>query len=180
MSPPTCRITGKHIRYLCLIAVLSYFIYFLITGIKEPNDERTVYICSFNYDDNEQQQLQEEDEMIECQSLDDITTCSNMIDDNGNEAICIQSSCGYKLFHHIDISIAGSSNPYISNAATSTTSFLSVASIFYGLVPYLMGFIYLVLFLAFGDLVPFTRLVVLVVIVIMNDGIFKHIFTQSR
>ena len=66
MSPPTCRITGKHIRYLCLIAVLSYFIYFLITGIKEPTSSRTVYICSFNDDDNEQQQMEEE-EMIECQ-----------------------------------------------------------------------------------------------------------------
>ena len=72
-----------------------------------------------------EEEEEKEEEMIECQSLDDVTTCSNMIDDNGNEAICIQSSCGYKLFHHIDISIAGSSNPYNVIQSITPALFLS-------------------------------------------------------
>lgn len=134
-----------------------------------PKSSGVVYICS-----------DESVELTECQSLDDKTTCSNMIDANGNVATCIQSSCGYKLFHHIDISVAGSSNPYDTNGATSPTTFLSVASIFYGLVPYIFGFIYIVLFLAIGDVVHFTRLAVLGIIVIVNDEILKKIFNQAR
>lgn len=118
--------------------------------------------------------------MIQCTSTNDVTTCANVLDLNGNEAACIQSSCGYRLFPHIDISIAGSSDPYDANGGTSPTSFLSVVSILYSLVPYLLGFVYLVMFLAFGSLVSLTRFVVLGVIAAVNEGVFKQLVRQNR
>jgi len=163
MSPPSCPLTGRHIRYICLIAIYAYFIYFIVTGIKEQSSERTVFIC-----------LDEDTTSLkQCNGLDDYTTC-------GEGITCIESSCGYKLFNHIDVSVAGSSDPYEESGATSTTSFLSVMSIFYGLMPYLFAFIYVIMFLTFGDLVSLSRLVVLGVISIVNDGILKQFFSQYR
>lgn len=52
--------------------------------------------------------------------------------------------------------------------------------IFYSLVPYLVGFVFLVEFLAFGNLVPLTRLLVLGVISITNEVIFKNLLKQHR
>lgn len=118
--------------------------------------------------------------MTQCQSLDDATTCANLNNANGDVSSCIESSCGYRLFPYIDVSIAGTSDPYDSDAATSTTSFVSIMSMFYGIVPYLMGFMYLVLFLASGNLVFVTRLVVLGVIAIVNEEIFKNLVKQHR
>ena len=164
MSPPSCLLTGQHLRYICLIAVYAYFIYFL-TGIQEQTSERTVFICSNNESTTTS--------LKQCNGLDDYTTC-------GDGNTCIESSCGYKLFNHIDVSVAGSSDPYEESGATSTTSFLSIMSIFYGLIPYLIAFIYVILFLTFGDLVSLSRLVVLGVISIVNDGILKHFFSQHR
>lgn len=43
-----------------------------------------------------------------------------------------------------------------------------------------MGFVYLVLFLASGDLTPFTRFFVLGVISAVNEGLFKHWIKQRR
>ena len=128
MSPPSCPLTGRHIRYICLIAVYAYFIYFLVTGTQEQTSERSIFICSA--DENEAITTS----LTQCNGLDDYTTC--------NGYACIESSCGYKLFNHIDVSVAGSSDPYKESGATSTTSFLSVMSIFYGLMPYLFAFIY--------------------------------------
>lgn len=170
MMPPKCPITGRHIRWLLLLAVLSYFVYFLVHGLQEPPSSRVIYICDTH----------NESEMKQCNSLDDVDTCAGLKNTGGDDASCIQSSCGYRLFDHIDVSIAGSSDPYDSNAATVTTSFISVVSMIYGLMPYLMGFIYLILFLASGNLVPFTRLVVLGVISIVNEGLFKHWISQKR
>ena len=47
-------------------------------------------------------------------------------------------------------------------------------------VPYWMGFLYLVLFLALGDLVPLTRLVVLGMIAVLNDLVIKKFIKQKR
>ena len=169
--PPTCPITGRCIRHLLLLACLSYFVYFLVDGITETTASRTVYIC----DTEDSVEM-----MIECISLEDTTTCSDLTDSDGNTASCIQSSCGYRLFPHIDVSVAGTTNPYDASAATSTTTFLSVMSIFYGIVPYVLGFVFIVEFLAFGNLVPLARLLVLGVIAIVNDFIFKNLFEQHR
>ena len=111
MSPPSCPLTGRHLRYICLIAIYAYFIYFLLTGIKESSSERSIFICS---DESTTTSLKQ------CNGLDDYATC------NGNA--CVESSCGYKLFNHIDVSVAGSSDPFEESGATSTTSFLSVMS----------------------------------------------------
>lgn len=165
MSPPSCPLTGRHIRYICLIAVYAYFIYFIVTGIQEPTSERSIFICSINESTTTS--------LTQCNGLDDYTTC-------GDGNTCVQSSCGYKLFNHIDVSVAGSSDPYKNSGATSTTSFLSVMSIFYGLIPYVFAFIYVIMFLTFGDLVSLSRLVVLGVISIVNDGILKQFFSQYR
>jgi len=136
----------------------------------EPPSSRTVFICDTG----------NELEMTQCSSLEDAATCADLKDANGNVASCIESSCGFRLFPHIDISIAGTSDPYDATAATSTTSFVSVMSVFYGIVPYLMGFVYLISFLASGNLIPLTRLVVLGVIAMMNEGIFKNLVKQHR
>lgn len=50
---------------------------------------------------------------------------------------------------------------------------------FYLLVPYLLGFLYIVGFLACGDLVRVTRVVVLGVIAIVNKVVFKHLLQSS-
>ena len=165
MSPPTCPVTGKHIRWILLLAIIAYFIYFLVDGIMEPTSHREVFICD----------TEDLSELRECLSLDDTTSCEGLTDPDGNAAACVQSSCGYKLFHHIDVSIAGSSDPFDPSGATATTTFLAVMSVFYSLVPYLLGFLYIVGFLACGDLVRVTRVVVLGVIAIVNKVVFKHL-----
>lgn len=144
--------------------------YFLVHGLEEPPSSRFLYICDTDI----------QTELKQCDSLEDVTTCAGLKSPDGNVASCILDSCGYKLFDHIDISIAGTSDPYDPAAATATTSFVSVVSYFYGLVPYLIGFVYLVHFLASGDLVPFTRLFVFGVISIVNEGLFKHWIKQHR
>jgi len=166
MSPPSCPLTGRHIRFICLVAVYAYLIYFIVTGSREPSSERSIFICSND-------EATTTTSLTQCNGLDDYTTC-------GEGNTCIESSCGYKLFNHIDVSVAGSSDPYEESGATSTTSFLSVMSIFYGLMPYLFAFIYVIMFLTFGDLVSLSRLVVLGVISIVNDGILKQFFSQHR
>jgi hypothetical protein len=177
--PPSCPFTGRHIRYLLLAACLSYLAYFIVHGvIKEPPSSRAVYICDTASDDDVVDDVLSED-LTQCLSLDDVTTCANLKNANGGVASCIESSCGYRLFPHIDISVAGSSDPYDTYAATSTTTFLAAVSIFYGLVPYLC-IVYLPLFLLTGDLVPLTRLVVLGMIAIINEGIIKHLIEQPR
>mmetsp|Transcript_7588 Transcript_7588/g.16531 ORF Transcript_7588/g.16531 Transcript_7588/m.16531 type:complete len:385 (-) Transcript_7588:335-1489(-) len=170
MDPPTCRFTGKHIRLLLLLAFLSYFVYFLVHGLEQPPSSRAVYICD----------TENKTELTQCDSLQDDATCANLLDADGNIARCIESSCGFQLFPHVDVSIAGSSDPYDVDAATYATSFESVMSIAYSIVPYLMGFIYLVLFLASGNLVPATRLVVLGVIALVNEALFKSLIKQDR
>ena len=170
MTPPK-YLTGKHIRWIFLLGILSYFLYFIVHGIiSDSPSSRVVYICDTGNDV----------ELQECQGLDDVATCAELTDADGNAATCIESSCGYKLFPHIDISIAGSSDPYDPDAATSTTSFATVCSVIYSLLPYLMAFLYLVLFLASGNFVPLTRLVVFAFISVMNEGIFKHLIKQNR
>ena len=109
MSPPSCPLTGRHIRLICLIAVYAYFIYFLVTGIRESSSERSIFICSA--DESEATTIS----LKQCNGLNDYTTC-------GDGNICIESSCGYKLFNHIDVSVAGSSDPYEESGATSTIS----------------------------------------------------------
>ena len=171
MTPPTCPFTGRHVRLLLLVAFTSYLVYFLVHGSMEPPSSRTVYICDTSVD--------EEFGLVECASLDDETTCAGLTNVNGTAAACIESSCGYRLFPHIDISVAGSSDPNNPYAATSETYILAVISIFYGLVPYLC-IVYLPLFLASGDLVPLTRLVLLGTIAIINEGVVKKLIDQPR
>ena len=170
MMPPRCPVTGKHIRWLLLLAFLSYFIYFIVHGLGEPPSTRTVYICDTN----------NHSELTQCRSSDDVTTCAGMTDADGNPAGCIESSCGYRLFPHIDVSIAGSAEPYDAEAASAPRSFWSVVSIIYSLVPYVVGFAYLVRVLALGDLVSLTRLVVLGVISVPNELVFKRLIEQDR
>lgn len=162
---------GVYVRWLALLGFLSYFVYFIIIGIQSnPATANVVYICDTkNYE-----------ELTQCQGLDDETTCSNLVDADGNVATCIQSSCGFKLFDLLDVSVAGSSDPYSSEGANDPTTFLSVMSIFYGVVPYLIGFIYIVSFLATGSIVPLTRLVVLGILVVINDEILKKFVVQRR
>ena len=169
MNPPTCPITGKHLRYAVLLALLGYLIYFLYIGISDdPSSSNVVYICNTNQF------------MVECSGLDDAITCAEYTDANGQEATCIESSCGYKLFDHVDISIAGSSNPLNEEGATAPNTFVSVMAIAYSLMPYAVAFVYLVLFLTTGSLVPFTRFLVFGAIAVLNEAVFKRIVKESR
>lgn len=184
--PPSCSFTGRHIRYLLLAVFLSYLIYFIAFGIiSEPPSSRTVYICDTSSDgdsnsnNNNNNEWSLEDTMTQCASLEDVTTCANLTNAQGTMASCIESSCGYRLFPKIDISVAGSSDPYDPTAATSTTTILAVISIFYGLVPYLC-IVYLPLFLISGNIVHLTRLLVLGIITVMNEGIIKNVVEQPR
>jgi membrane-associated phospholipid phosphatase len=162
---------GAYVRWLVLIGVLSYVLYVIVVGIKAyPPSENAIYICDTNNDEM----------LTQCQGLDDETSCADLVDPDGNVASCIQSSCGYKLFDHIDVSVAGSANPYVADDANNPKSFLSVMSIFYGLVPYLMVFIYGLSFLWSGDIVPLTRLLVIGVLALINDEILKRIVEQRR
>lgn len=170
MTPPNCPVTGKHLRWLLLLAVLSYSVYFLVHGLAEPPSARTVHICDT---DNLSQ-------LTECNSTDDVTTCAGLTDADGNAAACIASACGYRLFPHFDVSIAGASEPYDAADATAVVSFLSVVSIIYSLVPYAVAFAYLVSVLATGDLVALTRLAVFVAISIPNELVFKRLVKQYR
>jgi membrane-associated phospholipid phosphatase len=162
---------GVYIRWLALLGILSYFLYFITLGIKShPPEANAVYICDTNI----------ASELIQCQGLDDETSCADLVDVDGNVATCIQSSCGYKLFDMLDVSVAGSSDPFSSESANDPTSFLSIMSIFYSLVPYLVGFIYGVTFLITGSLIPLTRLLVLGVLAVMNDEVLKNVVVQRR
>jgi len=170
MNLPTYA-PGVYIRWIALLGCLSYFLYFIIDGIKSyPPEANAVYICDTN----------NSEELTQCQGLDDEISCANLVDADGNVATCIQSSCGYKLFDMLDVSVAGSSDPYSSESANDPTSFLSVMSIFYGLVPYLAGFIFGVSFLLTGSIVPLTRLLVLGVLAVINDEVLKKIVVQRR
>ena len=167
IMPPSYPIKGRH-RYGLLAGITGYLIYFLYIGIShDPTASNKVYICNTN-------------QMIECTSSNDISTCSSFTDANGNEASCIESSCGYKLFDHIDVSIAGSSDPLSKEKATSPHSLLTVFAVAYSLIPYAAALLYLVLFLSTGSLVPATRFVVLGIIAILNEVVFKRIVKEER
>jgi hypothetical protein len=169
ITPPSCPITGTHLRYALLTGILAYLIYFLYSGISnDPPTSNALYIC------NTQQQ------MVQCSGIDDLATCQDYTDVHGDLSACIESSCGYKLFDHIDISIAGSSDPLDDADGTSPTSLSTVLAVAYSLVPYAVAFVYLVLFLGTGSLVPLTRFVVFGAIAVLNEAVFKRIVKEQR
>ena len=112
-SQPTCSVDGRHLRVGLLLAILAFLGYVLYNGFREGPSEREVFICDGDTSDK----------MVECSGLDDQSCASG--------APCIRSSCGYKLFPHIDASVAGSSDPYKEDAATNPRSFVAVMSEFY-------------------------------------------------
>lgn len=118
--------------------------------------------------------------MVECDGVDDATTCIDYKDASGQESTCIESSCGYKLFDHIDISVAGTSDPRDESAGTLPDLFVSVMAIAYSLMPYAIAFVYLVLFLSTGSLVPLSRFVVFGAIAVLNEAIFKRLVKEHR
>lgn len=168
-SPPNCPVTGKHLRYLLLTAISCYLIYYLYTGISaDPTTSNVVHLCDTP------------NQMVECSGPDDNSTCSSFTDADGMPSTCIESSCGYKLFDHMDISIAGSSDPLDEQAATSPDSLLSALAVMYSLFPYAMAFLYLVLFLSTGSLVPLNRFLLFGFIATLNELIFKRIVKEHR
>ena len=111
--------------------------------------------------------------LMQCTGLDDVTTCGDGIQ-------CIQSSCGRPLFPHIGVSYAGSSDPFDPDAATSTSSPLTILMILYSLVPYILLMYFIAHFLALGNVVPLTRLGMIVFTSLVNDALLKNIVKQSR
>jgi len=112
-------------------------------------------------------------EMIQCIGVDDATTC-----DEGIE--CIRSSCGRPLFPHIGVSYAGSSDPYDDESSTSTQSIITIASLLYSLVPYLLLTYFAFHFLVMGDVVSISRLGLMGFASLMNDVLLKNLVDQPR
>lgn len=158
---------GIYARWLCLIVLIVYKIYFLIRGflqIKNQGGEMAgIFICNNPNDDV----------LTKCSGLDDYTTCGDGIE-------CIASSCGRPIFPGIGISYAGTSDPYDANAGTSTQSIITIMALFYSLIPYLLQMYFGIHFLAWGNLVSLTRLGIMGFLSVMNDAVLKHIVEQSR
>jgi hypothetical protein len=163
---------GRIIRYVLLIVLIVAASYLAFYGVTESRD---VYVCDVPEDEMTTPSV-----LRECSSLDDTTSCLGLFDEYDNESKCVLSSCGYKLLPHVDVSVSGSSDPLDPNASTSTLSFLSMISIFYGIVPYLVGLMYMAYFLATGHISALTRFVVWGMIATSNEVIFKNIFDQRR
>eukprot|EP00581_Thalassiosira_minuscula_P012180 CAMPEP_0183715354 /NCGR_PEP_ID=MMETSP0737-20130205/9612_1 /TAXON_ID=385413 /ORGANISM="Thalassiosira miniscula, Strain CCMP1093" /LENGTH=315 /DNA_ID=CAMNT_0025944445 /DNA_START=464 /DNA_END=1408 /DNA_ORIENTATION=- len=163
---------GKYIRWLCLIALLSYQIYFLLHGfskIKNKEGEMGgIYTCEDNI-----LNVNNETIMTQCYGSDDATSCREGVQ-------CIRSSCGRPLFPHIGVSYAGSSDPFDADAGTSTQSFLTILSLLYSLLPYVLRFFFTIHFLALGNVVPLTRLVLMDLVFLVNDVVLKNIANQPR
>ena len=167
-SEKRCPHPGRHLRHLLLVASVAFLIYSVFRDVAQSRD---VYVCDVpEYDSGE---------LRRCMSPDDVESCVGLTDVDGIGSTCVVSSCGYKLLPHVDVSVAGSSDPFDPRAATSPTSFLSVASMFYGIVPY-VGVLYLLLFLAMGDIAYLTRLVIWGMIAVLNEEVFKNLFDQRR
>lgn len=162
------RSLGKYVRWLCLVALISYQIYFFIHGsimVKNKEGEMAgIFICN-----NAHQNIG----MAQCTGLDDATTC-------GAGIPCIRSSCGRPLFPHIGISYAGSSNPFDPDSATSPNSFITTMSLLYSLVPYILRMYFTIHFLALGNVIPLTRLGLMVFASLMNDALLKSVLKQPR
>jgi len=115
----------------------------------------------------------QDEELSQCKGLDDVSTCVDGIE-------CIRSSCGRPFFPHIGISYAGSSDPFDTYAGTSTRSFATWLSVLYSLVPYTLLLYFGIRFLASGNVMQLTRLVLMGFISLVNDAILKHILKQPR
>ena len=112
--PTFSRVDGRHLRIGLLLAILVFLGYVLYDGIAEGPSGREVFICGDG---------DTSDDLVECSGLDDQSCAGG--------APCIRSSCGYKLFPHIDASVAGTSDPYDEDAATNPRSFAAAMSEFY-------------------------------------------------
>ena len=180
---PSSHAPGRRIRHLLLVGLVAATFYVAFDGVAE---NRSVYVCDVpEYDTGYPR---------ECSSPDDVSSCVGLPSSSHGEdgedgedggdgepaaSRCVPSSCGYKLLPHVEVSVAGASDPFDPDAAQSHTSFPSVVSMFYGLVPY-FGALYLMAFLATGDVVPLTRLFVWGAIAVLNSEVFKPMFDQKR
>ncbi len=184
--PSRAAAGGARVRRLLLVALAAAAIYVAFRGVASSSP-RSVYVCDVPERDTGY--------LRECSSPYDVASCAGLpppSDSGGGDggdvggggggpaaSRCVLSSCGYKLLPHVEVSVAGTSDPLDPDAAPSPTSFLSVASVFYGLVPY-FGALYLMLFLGNGDIVHLTRLFVWGMIAVLNSKVFKPLFDQKR
>ena len=163
------RSLGIYLRWICLLAFISYQAYFFLYGsILLNNNEGEmagIFICDNNSNND--------DVLTQCAGSDDMETCGSGIE-------CIRSSCGRPLFVHIGISYAGSADPFDSDAATSTHSFTTIASLVYSLIPYALIVLFSIQFLALGNVVPLTRLGLIGFVLLIDDGLLKNIIKQPR
>lgn len=163
----TVRPVGKYLRWLCLAAYISYQIYTIVRGTKiinyEEGEMAGIFICESPNDPV----------LTQCTGLDDSTTCVNGVQ-------CIRSSCGRPLFPRIGVSYAGTTDPFDAESATSTQSTMTVLSILYSLVPYILRMFFITHFLAMGNVVPLTRLGLMMFVSLVNDALLKNIVKQHR
>eukprot|EP00578_Thalassiosira_sp_NH16_P015559 CAMPEP_0181127440 /NCGR_PEP_ID=MMETSP1071-20121207/28200_1 /TAXON_ID=35127 /ORGANISM="Thalassiosira sp., Strain NH16" /LENGTH=337 /DNA_ID=CAMNT_0023213181 /DNA_START=260 /DNA_END=1274 /DNA_ORIENTATION=- len=161
---------GKYLRWLCVVSWISYQIYFIVHGLallkNKEGEMAGIFTCDISDDIMGM--------MTECAGLDDITTCG------AAGAQCVRSSCGRPLFPHIGVSFAGSSDPFDADSATSTESFVTSLSLLYSLVPYILLIYFSIYLLAFGNVVPLTRLGLMGFISLVNDALLKNLVKQPR
>ena len=170
----SCQSLGIHLRWLCLLLFLLKQTYFILHGISllqnQEGEMGGIYIYNNNNNNNNNNN---EISMTQCNGVNDYTTCTTGTN-------CIQSSCGRPLFPNIGVSYAGSYDAFDPTAGSSTTSIVTIASLFYSIVPYLMGVAFVIHFLACGSVVPLTRLGLVLFIALVNDAVLKNFIRQPR
>ena len=164
---------GVYLRWLFLLALVSYGINFLVDGSDAISNEEGEMAGIFACED-QNREAEAGRTMIRCDGLDDVTTC-----DAG--ATCVRSSCGRPLFNRIGVSYAGSSDPFDPDAATSTGSLDTILSLVYSLVcPYVLGVYFSCRFLASGNVISLNRLTMMGVLSFTNDKLIKNFVRQPR
>ncbi|KAL3762623.1 hypothetical protein ACHAW5_001216 [Stephanodiscus triporus] len=170
---------GICLRWLCLLALVSYIMRFLVRGFEAIADEEGEMAGIFVCDDYHQNReiTAGTTTMTRCDGLDDDATCDALA--GGSK--CVRSSCGRPLFRRIGVSYAGSSDPFDPDAATSAGSLIATSSLVYSLVcPYAMVAYFVCHFLASGNVISLVRLCMMAFLELANGVLFKDVVRQPR
>lgn len=172
---------GIRLRWLCLLALVSYIICFLVRGFEAIADDEGemagIFVCDDYHQNRVTTAVGRTTIMTRCDGPDDDATCDALA--GGSK--CVRSSCGRPLFHRIGVSYAGSSDPFDTDAATSPRSFIAISSLVYSLVcPYAMMAYFGCHFLASGNVISLVRLCMIAFLELANGVLFKNIIRQPR
>ena len=160
-------VTIRHVRLFLLGGIFVCLLYLTLACISEGSSER-VYLCNTTGTSV----AGGGPSFVECGGLDDSTSCAS-----GTK--CVRSSCGFKLggWVKIDVSVSGASDPL---GPPTPTDALSIAMVFYSIVPYLLG-VFLAAALVFaGDTATLSCLALFGLTTLVNEAVFKKLVQQRR